>query len=290
MSTVTDVFTNIQTYYDYESKTSVKYIDKEKSVTKIQGWIDAMEKYRIGIYNDSNPSLTTDDNPLYSLDNLNKWTNYHYPNGTKNPHCPMDVWVFDVANCSDPDADIYKSTTDQANGLKFTTLKNLCLSFNEKLISSYSYSWDQNDFTKRYQQIIHSCPDAVNDILRYGRVLINYRDSRINLFQGLKDSLSSLKAKHVKFNADLVSYKTRVDAFYSSVSTLNNLVTDKISGLLVSSDCRVISDYLKVTNNVLCKNVMAQVTTLGICCVLLMCVMIGGILTACTFSVRYSRI
>lgn len=67
-------------------------------------------------------------------------------------------------------------------------------------------------------------------------------------------------------------------------------MTDKISGLLVSSDCRVVSDYLKVTNNVLCKNVMAQVTTLGICSVLLMCVMIGGILTASVFSVRYSRI
>ena len=55
----------------------------------------------------------------------------------------------------------------------------------------------------------------------------------------------------------------------------------------MSSDCRVISDYLKVTNNVLCKNVLAQVSVLGICCVLLLCVMIGGILTACVFSVRY---
>lgn len=120
--------------------------------------------------------------------------------------------------------------------------------------------------------------------------MINYRDSRINLFQGIKDSLITLKAKHVAFNSDMVGYKSRVDAFYSSVSTLNNLVTDKISGLLVSSDCRVISDYLKVTNNVLCKNTMAQVATLGICCVLLMCVMIGGIITASVFSVRYSRI
>lgn len=126
--------------------------------------------------------------------------------------------------------------------------------------------------------------------MRYGKSLTTFRNNRINIFQGIKDSLISLKAKHVKFNKDLVSYKTRVDAFYSSVSTLNNLVTDKISGLLVSSDCRVISDYLKVTNNVLCKNVLAQVSVLGICCILLLCVMIGGILTACVFSVRYSRI
>lgn len=139
-------------------------------------------------------------------------------------------------------------------------------------------------------QIIYSCPNASKPVLDYAKALTNYRDSRINLFQGLKDSLGSLKTKHVKFNTDLVSYKSRVDAFYSSVSTLNNLVTDKISGLLVSSDCRVIADYLKVTSNVLCKNVVSQVSILGICSVLLMCVMIGGILTASVFSVRYSRI
>lgn len=77
MSTVTDVFTNIQTYYEYENPTSIKFIDKEKSVNRIQGWIDAMEKYRLGIYSDSNPSLTTDDNPLISLTNLNKWTKFY---------------------------------------------------------------------------------------------------------------------------------------------------------------------------------------------------------------------
>ncbi len=67
MSTVTDVFTNIQTYYDYENSQSANYIDKTASVTKIQSWIDTMEKYRIGVYKDSDSALTTDDNPLYAL-------------------------------------------------------------------------------------------------------------------------------------------------------------------------------------------------------------------------------
>ena len=104
MATVTDVFTNIQTYYDYENPTSIKFIDKEKSVSRIQGWIDAMEQYRVGIYVDSNPSLTTDDNPQFALASFNKKTKYFYPNGTRNPNCPRDVWVFDKANCTDPDA------------------------------------------------------------------------------------------------------------------------------------------------------------------------------------------
>lgn len=63
-----------------------------------------MEKYRVGIYDDSNPSLTNDDNPLYSLANLNKWTKYYYPNGTRNADCPRDIWVFDETNCTDPNA------------------------------------------------------------------------------------------------------------------------------------------------------------------------------------------
>jgi len=137
--------------------------------------------------------------------------------------------------------------------------------------------------------VIHTCP-AYSDIISYGKSLINYRDSRINLFQGIKDELISLKAQHVQFNTNLDSYKSRVDNFYSSVSTLNNLVTDKISGLLVSSNCQVTGDYLKVTNNAFCHNVMGQVVLMGICCVLLLCVMIGGIITASVFSVRYSRI
>lgn len=96
--------------------------------------------------------------------------------------------------------------------------------------------------------------------------------------------------KHKNFTANLNLYKGRVDTFYSSVSTLNNLVTDKISGLLVSSNCNVIGDYLKVTNNVFCKNVIREAAVLGICSILLLCVMIGGIITASVFSVRYARI
>jgi cell division protein YceG involved in septum cleavage len=47
---------------------------------------------------------------------------------------------------------------------------------------------------------------------------------------------------------------------------------------------------LQFTYNVFCSNTLAQVATLGICSVLLLLTMIGGILTASVFSVRYSRI
>ena len=51
-------------------------------------------------------------------------------------------------------------------------------------------SWTQSDFTKRYVQIREDCSDAYEKIIYYGMTLINYRDSRINLFQGIEDDLT----------------------------------------------------------------------------------------------------
>lgn len=99
-----------------------------------------------------------------------------------------------------------------------------------------------------------------------------------------------LLVSNQQFNTDLVEYKGRVDRFYSSVSTINNLVMDKTSGLLVSSDCRVVKDYLIFFNNVFCQNTINQVATLGLCALILMAIMIGGIITASVFAVRYARI
>ena len=158
------------------------------------------------------------------------------------------------------------------------------------LFSGLSQPWNHNDFQKRYKHVNHTCPEGYIGIMRFGLSLINYRDSRINLFQGLKDQLSGLLASNQQMNTDMGLYRARVDAFYSAVSTLNNLVSDKISGLLVSSDCRVVGDYFRFTNNVFCSNSLAHISTLGICAAVLLVVMAGGIITASVFSVRYSRI
>ena len=65
---------------------------------------------------------------------------------------------------------------------------------------------------------------------------------------------------------------------------------DKTSGLLVSSDCRVVKDYLLFFNNVFCQNALKEIATLGLSAVILMALMIGGIITASVFAVRYARI
>ena len=46
------------------------------------------------------------------------------------------------------------------------------------------------------------------------------------MYQGIKDDLNSLLTANNNFNSLLTGFRSRVDQFYSSVSTLNNLVTN----------------------------------------------------------------
>lgn len=52
--------------------------------------------------------------------------------------------------------------------------------------------WTHSDFARRYLQIRQDCPAIYDSIIRYGSTLINFRDSRINLFQGIKDDLNRM--------------------------------------------------------------------------------------------------
>ena len=63
MQTVTDLFTNIQTYYDYTNTISTNYINLAISTGKISGWISAINNYKLGVYIDTDPVITSADNP-----------------------------------------------------------------------------------------------------------------------------------------------------------------------------------------------------------------------------------
>lgn len=71
---------------------------------------------------------------------------------------------------------------------------------------------------------------------------------------------------------------------------MNNLVTNENSGLLVSSDCRPIGDEMRFFYNTFCINFMGQVVQLGICVLVLMSLMIGGLFTACIFAQRIATV
>ena len=105
-------------------------------------------------------------------------------------------------------------------------------------------------------QIREAYPDAYRQIQYYGQTLIAFRDSRINLFQAIEDDLTALYTTNSNFNAQLVSFNSRVNQFYSAVATLNNLITNSMDGLTVISNCHSIADKLRFVNNVYCKSFM----------------------------------
>jgi hypothetical protein len=65
----------------------------------------------------------------------------------------------------------------------------LCISLNEMFATSYDRKWTQDDFIKRYVQIREDCGNAYDNIVNFGMTLIDFRDSRVNLFQSIEDSL-----------------------------------------------------------------------------------------------------
>jgi hypothetical protein len=150
--------------------------------------------------------------------------------------------------------------------------------------------WSSSDFTKRYKQTRQSCPDAYQKILDYGYSIIRFRDSRINLFQGIQDQLNSLYAKNILFNNNITHFNDRIAAFEASASDLNNVVSNTIDGLLVTADCRYIVDSLKFTYNMFCVNVMYDVTRIGWCAVIVAVLSILAMIVTFLFSVWFGDV
>jgi hypothetical protein len=74
------------------------YIDLNQSTTKIQGWVNAIENYRLGKYYDYDSNDATENNPYISIQAMNKYTNNK--TGGSPPSCTNDYWVFNNANCT----------------------------------------------------------------------------------------------------------------------------------------------------------------------------------------------
>ena len=141
IKTLEKLFTNINIYNDYTNVTSPNYVDTAYSVVTVTKWADAIRKYKLGIFYDSNASQTNEDNPNYALAQMNLYSN----TGGGVPTCSKDRWVFDSANCTDPGQLTY-NTTDETNGALFTTNKVLCISFNE------GYARDANGTFRPWNQ------------------------------------------------------------------------------------------------------------------------------------------
>lgn len=284
METVTNLFTNIQTYQDYTNTLSTNYVNLAISTGKISGWMSAVNNYKKGVYIDTNPAITSSDNPNYAISQLNLYT---YQGGGVATGS-KDVWVWDKANCTDPTQITYTSTAALGTGLSTTNVT--CLSFNEKLSTNSPSIWSFSDFTMRYVQIRGGYNDAYKQIQLYGATLIAFRDSRINLFSAIYDDLSALLTTNVNFNSQMALFDSRVTQFYGAVSTLNNLITNSLDGLVTTSNCHSLADKLRFVHNVYCVNFMAQIVKLALCSVLLLFLMLVGVLAGSRFGMMYAEV
>ena len=77
------------------------------------------------------------------------------------------------------------------------------------------------------------------------------------MYQSIKDDLNEILDLNEDFNDVMDSFRGRVDQFYESVATLNNIVASELDGLLVTSDCTTIGEAAQVTYNILCVNFMS---------------------------------
>jgi hypothetical protein len=53
-----------------------------------------------------------------------------------------------------------------------------------------SHIWSESDFQLRYSKIKDKCPVAYENIISYGYHLIKFRDSRMRMFDSIKNDLN----------------------------------------------------------------------------------------------------
>lgn len=167
-----------------------------------------------------------------------------------------------------------------------------CYPLNVKPTIGSAGIWTFTDFTDRYKQIRYDCEDSYDIVMGYAKSILLYRDSRIDLFQSLIDELTSLRADHDGFDLVMTSFRSNLALFEStqSIKDLSNFVTNEIDGLLVSSQCEPIGDYLRFIQNSFCVNAIGHTVDLGICMMLLLALLIGGVFTTCVFAQRTATI
>jgi hypothetical protein len=150
--------------------------------------------------------------------------------------------------------------------------------------------WTQSDITQRYLQIRQTCSDVYNKTTFYANTLINYRNSRMALFKGIKDQLNDLYTANTNYNSLMTNYRSKVYQFNQAVGTLNNIVANQDTGLLVTSNCAALGKSAKAGYNIFCVNFMYQVVKVGICTILMLITMMAAMCLGSIFGVRFANI
>jgi hypothetical protein len=304
MDTVSTLFTDTKTFLDKQTVGNSQYVDLTISTGKILGWMTAMSNYGSGMYVDADAAVVTEDNPYVALDHMNLLTLKYNSTGTLNV-CANDLWVFDATNCSHSVSEaLYAPSSDTTNGLYFPPTGSLCLSLNTRISNNAPSIWTASDIAQRYlskracdPSAAGNSTEAYNRIRKYAESLTNYRDSRINLYQSLYDQLNAMLSVVSTYNTNMTTFGSNVNTFFSSVATISNLVTNQINGLTISSNCTAIADGFRFFQNMYCVNFINRSVKIGtfyhtlvICCMALMVLMAGAVITGGIFGVRFQRI
>ncbi len=104
---------------------------------------------------------------------------------------------------------------------------------------------------------------AYEKLNEYAISVTNYRDSRINLYKSLNDQLTSLLSATNEYNSNMSAFTGNVNTFSSSASALNNIVTNQLNGLTISSNCTIIADTLRFFYNMYCVNFINRSVKIG---------------------------
>ena len=152
------------------------------------------------------------------------------------------------------------------NGLYFSPTGTICISLNLKISTSARSIWTASDIAQRYLSVRYcklNSENAYMNILDYAASLTNYRDSRINLYKGISDQLSDLQLALNEYSSNMTDFTTKTSTFFSSASALNNLVTNQLNGLVISSNCTIIANSLRFFYNMYCINFLYRSIKVG---------------------------
>ena len=196
---------------------------------------------------------------------MNKYANNQ--TGGSPPSCTNDYWVFDNVNCTHNATEtIYVSTTSSTSGSTFASTGFMCISFNEKYQTQNNDSWSVSDIINRYvtRRQCNSNTESFDMIRDYAVSLINYRDSRINVYQNIKDQLNALLTTNQNLNTNITAFTNKVSTFVTATATLQSLVTNQVNGLDASSNCITIANHLRFVYNTFCVNFLYTSVQFGI--------------------------
>lgn len=139
-------------------------------------------------------------------------------------------------------------------------------------------------------QIKANYSNTYDNIKKYGETILNYRDSRINLFTAIYDDLNSLLGNNTSFNSKLDGFSSKIIQFYGVVSSLNNLITNSMDGLAVTANCNSVADKMRFIYNVYCINFQAQIIKIALCSLLMLALMFLGIIAGSRFGMMYYEV